>query len=91
MTLTAFDKIPSTMKGYTLSDNERYTGGLPKTITIAIGTRFVLLRNVDVSDGLANGSQGTVVNIICNSTNIPVVVMISFDLPQVGKNCKTEH
>lgn len=57
MTLTAFVKIPSSMKGYTLSDNERYTGGLPKsiTITIATGTRFVLLRNVDVSDGLANG------------------------------------
>ena len=36
------------------------TGGLPQTLTLAVGCRVMLRRNVDVLKGLVNGSMGEV-------------------------------
>lgn len=85
--LSAVDRKPSSLKNFCLADDEKYTGGLPKDITIAIGARVMLLRNVDVSDGLVNGSQGTVVDIIF-TRNTPIAVMVSFDSAKVGRNAR---
>ena len=62
VTLTAIDKKPAALKNYCLSDNPTYTGGLPTTIKLKKGARIMLIRNIDVTDGLANGSTGKVID-----------------------------
>ncbi|OXA37750.1 ATP-dependent DNA helicase PIF1 [Folsomia candida] len=42
---------------------ERLTAGIPITIEIDVGSRIMLRRNWSLSDGLVNGSVGTVVGI----------------------------
>lgn len=48
VTLIAVERKPSSLKTITLYDDEKYTGGLPKTITIAVGANVIFLRNIDV-------------------------------------------
>ncbi|XP_060577549.1 uncharacterized protein LOC132734725 [Ruditapes philippinarum] len=86
--LNATDRIPLSLKNYRLSDDEKHTGGLAKVITIAVGARVILTRNVDVSDGLTNGTQGIVREIKFLSINKPIAIMILFDSPSVGKNAR---
>jgi len=47
----------------------------------------MLIRNIDVNDGLANGSQGTVVDFIF-SHNSPVAILIKFDQSRIGENAR---
>ena len=41
------------------SPNEKinHTGGLPETITLIINEQYDLISNIDVNDGLINGTQ----------------------------------
>ena len=78
------------MKDYTVPDDERFTGGLATTVQVAIGARVMLIRNVDVSDGLANGTQGEVVDIKYTSNRTPVAVLVRFDNEKVGKNTRMQ-
>jgi len=47
----------------------------------------MLIRNIDVNDGLANGSQGTVVDFIF-SHNSPVAILIKFDQSRIEENAR---
>lgn len=85
--LQAIDKKPSSMKNFSLSTDDRFTGGFPSVITICIGARIILTRNIDVSDGLANGTQGIVRDIIFVS-GTPIAVIVLFDSQKVGKNAR---
>ena len=87
--MQATDKIPQSMKKLTLSDDPRYTGGLSTTVQLAVGARVMLIRNIDVSDGLTNGTQGTVIDFIFNKNNsTTLAVLVKFDHSDVGKNAK---
>jgi hypothetical protein len=88
--LTAVDKKPASMKDYTPSDDERFTGGLPSFLNLAIGARVMVIRNIDVSDGLVNGSQGCVQNFIFSSNRLPIAVIVKFDNPSVGRNARLQ-
>ena len=59
-----------TSKGQRISapstDKKQDKNCLPNEIEIAIGARVVLIRNIDVEDGLVNGSFGTIRGIIEN-------------------------
>ena len=53
--VTAIDRAPI---GYVPGDVE---GGLLKELSISVGARVMVTRNLDVSDGLCNGSMGVIV------------------------------
>lgn len=86
LSLNAKEKRPSCLKDYTTSDDSRFTGGVAKEILLCKGSRVMIIRNIDVQDGLVNGAQGTVLGFIPNTTNGKVVkaVVIQFDKPGVG-------
>ena len=62
-----------------LSENRKDTGGLHRTLTLAIGARIILVANIDVSDGLANGARGEVVHIVTNDSHMVTSVLMKFD------------
>ena len=93
-TLTVLDIKPSSMKSFAVPDDARHSGGLLSKIKIAIGCRVMLVRNLDVEDGLVNGAQGIVSGFIFSrqlkekaeddEELMPTVVMIKFDNAEVG-------
>ena len=90
VSVEANDKIPESLKGKTIPTDPRYTGGLPQTIDLAIGARVMLIRNVDVTDGLTNGAQGTIVDFIFGQSRKPVAVLIKFDDATVGREARIQ-
>ena len=60
------------------------TGGLRKTISLAVGCRVMLTYNIDVSDGLCNGVTGTVTS-IKEHENYVHTVLIHFDSDRIGR------
>ncbi|XP_053383841.1 uncharacterized protein LOC123535686 [Mercenaria mercenaria] len=57
-TIVAVDKKPKSLENYQPRGDSKFTGGLPGELTLALLSRVMLVRNMDVSDGLVNGSQG---------------------------------
>lgn len=43
-----------------VSDNPAHTGGICKTLEPCKHARIMVIRNIDVQDGLVNGAQGTI-------------------------------
>ena len=39
------------------------TGGIPSVITVKIGAKIMITRNIDVTKGLVNGTIGTVTGV----------------------------
>ena len=68
----------------TLSTKRTETGGLHGVLRIACAARIMLTTNVDVSDGLVNGARGEIVNIVTNSSNEVIHVLVKFDNEQNG-------
>jgi ATP-dependent DNA helicase PIF1 len=66
-------------------------GGLPNQLMLTRGMRVMLTANVDLSNGLSNGSTGTVVGIIyfSDQDTIPTVI-VQFD-GYTGQSCLTSH
>ena len=61
-------------------DDPRQTGGLEKSIRLCENVRVMLRTNLDVKEGLVNGSMGTVISLVhCPSTNQVLQVNIKFD------------
>ncbi|XP_041961680.1 uncharacterized protein LOC121719960 [Alosa sapidissima] len=60
---------------------------LPKCVSLGVGARVMLKKNIDVSDGLVNGACGTVVEIIHSQQedDIPAAIHVEFEDPNVGK------
>lgn len=47
-------------------DDSSLTAGVEHVITIKIGARIMLRKNIDVSKGLVNGSIGVIEKILCD-------------------------
>ncbi|XP_027133865.1 ATP-dependent DNA helicase PIF1-like [Larimichthys crocea] len=60
---------------------------LPKCVSLGVGARVMLKKNIDVSDGLVNGACGTVVKIITGKDHddLPAAIHVEFENPNVGK------
>ena len=61
-----------------LSD-PRHTGGLEKNLHLSVGVGVMLLQNKNVSQGLVNGSMGTIVRIEEGASNVVRAIHIKFD------------
>lgn len=85
--IKAKDKIPHLLSGYTPKDDERFTGGLPNILRIAIGARVMLTRNIDVTDGLVNGSIGIVVGFKECAEHV-IEILVKFDSSRVGMKAR---
>ncbi|XP_076120789.1 uncharacterized protein LOC143101377 [Alosa pseudoharengus] len=60
---------------------------LPKSVSLGVGARVMLKKNIDVSDGLVNGACGIVVEIVKgqDEDDIPAAIHVEFEDPNVGK------
>ncbi|XP_072046834.1 uncharacterized protein [Amphiura filiformis] len=65
---------------------------LTSYLKLAVGTKVMLIANVDVSDGLCNGVSGIVKGIeFGNSENMPTVVYVKFDSDRIGLKSRTSQ
>ena len=62
--------------------------GLPSSILLGISARVMLIRNVDVEDGLVNGVMGCITEIVISNglTKQITGIKVIFDNADVGKN-----
>ncbi|MES9905197.1 MAG: AAA family ATPase [Sedimenticola sp.] len=72
-----------------MPDDPSLSCGLITSLTLAIGAKVMLTRNIDVADGLVNGAQGSVVSFkhINDNREEPIAtVWVKFDSPSVGQH-----
>ncbi|XP_073688497.1 uncharacterized protein [Garra rufa] len=73
-----------------------YNTCLPATLLLGINARVMLIKNIDVNDGLVNGVCGTVTHIVrADKNKLPKTVYVHFDDNHVGfkrrqKQCLAE-
>ena len=78
------DKIP---------DDPSKTMGLYNVVLIAVGAKYDLTANVNVTDGMTNGAECIIEKIdyrIVNS-NRPSIIWVSFPQTNIGKNHRKEY
>ena len=70
-----------------LPDDFSKTGNLMKLLTVAVGMIYVMTVNVDVEDGLTNGSTGVVklIEYKMEGTNRPSIIWVLFDHSRIGR------
>ena len=90
-TIHAIDIVRIGSKTYKKKQNVS-TDGLPEVIKLAVNAKVLLIRNLDVSDGLCNGAFGTVSGIIMNAndSNMPRCVCVQFQSESVGRKARTK-
>ena len=64
--------------------NASATGRLPTLLKLAVGARVMLTVNIDVCDGLVNGSRGEVVHVVSLGEKVSKV-LVHFDDPNIGR------
>lgn len=63
------------------------TQGLPSSLTLQIGVRYMITSNIDVSDGLFNGSTG-ILRFVELSKGEPHAIYLEFEDPNMGKKAR---
>lgn len=76
-----------------MPDNPNRTGGLRQYVKLSKNARVMITKNIDTSDGLVNGAQGTIIGFYPpppeDSPNyIPVFVLVEMDDPTIGANTR---
>ena len=62
-----------------------------QTLRLKVGARVMLTINLDVRDGLCNGSIGTLSNVIRDAHGEVKLCMVKFDNPEAGKDMRRCH
>ena len=76
-----------------LPDDFSKTGNLMKLLTVAVGMIYVMTVNVDVEDGLTNGSTGIVklIEYRMEGTNRPSIIWVLFDHSRIGRSTRERY
>ena len=70
----------------TIPTNPCETGNLKKILTVKINARVMITTNINVTDGLTNGTMGTVTNVVIDERiGKMITILISFDSKHVGQ------
>ena len=72
-------------------DDPSKTGGLKEVLSLCVGCRVMVTKNISIEDGLVNGVQGSVVGFIESkgkSIHSPTAILVKFDNAQVGKQLR---
>ena len=81
--------ISTNLANVSFSDKPRDTGNLRHVLRLKVGAKVMLTTNVDVSDGLTNGSMGVVSKILFDgSTNKMKTVLVRFEDDRVGVHAR---
>ena len=68
------------------SDKKQDTGNLRMSLSLKVGARVMITKNIDVSDGLTNGAMGTVTDIVLDTTTAIVkTILVKFDYESIGQ------
>uniref|UniRef100_UPI00358EA4AB uncharacterized protein n=1 Tax=Myxine glutinosa TaxID=7769 RepID=UPI00358EA4AB len=95
LSIDAEDFFRDTKSGKLIKRTTQYiqvlNSNLPRTLTLAVGARVMLTKNINVSDGLVNGVFGTVCHISqTTGVTFPSVVYVVFDNARVGDKLRKE-
>ncbi len=72
-----------------VNQNTHATGGLPGSLTLAIGIKVLLTKNIDISDHLVNGVTGTVKKIaIDQQSPVNGTIFVKFDSNDIGAKAR---
>lgn len=85
-------KIGKNVDSKDLYSDEEQCGGMPKNLELALGSRIMLRRNLNFSNGLVNGSIGTITGFEWNLLNkdqqqdgdLPKNILVKFDDPTIA-------
>ena len=56
------------------------------SLSLKVGARVMITKNIDVSDGLTNGAMGTVTDIVLDTTTLIVkTILVKFDYESIGQ------
>ena len=75
-----------------ISDDPTKTMGLYSVVSIAVGAKYDLTANVNVTDGMTNGAECVIEEIdhrVENSTR-PSIIWASFPQASIGQNHRNE-
>ena len=73
----------------TMHTNPFETGNLQNILTVKINVRVMITTNIDVSDGLTNGTMGTVTNVVIDQTTGRIsVILVAFHSEHVGQETR---
>ncbi|XP_034944338.1 ATP-dependent DNA helicase PIF1-like [Chelonus insularis] len=64
---------------------------LPDVIQLKVNIKYMIIKNIDVEDGLVNGACGILKYIECKDANIPSTLWLDFHTPRVGINIRARH
>ncbi|KAI8500028.1 hypothetical protein Bbelb_223450 [Branchiostoma belcheri] len=90
--IKAIDSKKDLLTGFTnvnMSTKPSDTGGLREVVSVAVGARVMVTVNIDVADGLVNGTFATVVGIDSTGPDVHTI-LVKFDSDRVGKQAITD-
>lgn len=73
-----------------IPENRHLTGGLHSMLCLAVGARVSIVKNLDMSDGLVNGANGSISAIRLNKDHpLDGVIILTFGNEQIGKSARS--